>query len=57
MQAELQQIKKLGYSPYFLKTQAGELKLMVGAFVTKKAAENQQAELQAKGIQSTVINR
>jgi cell division protein FtsN len=57
MQAELQQIKKLGYSPYFLKTQTGELKLMVGAFVTQKAAENQQAELQAKGIQSTVINR
>ncbi|MGD8656902.1 MAG: SPOR domain-containing protein, partial [Desulfobacterales bacterium] len=56
MQADLQQIKKLGYSPYFLKTQAGELKLVVGAFVTQKAAENQQAELQAKGIQSMVIN-
>ena len=56
-QADLQQIKKLGYSPYFLKTQAGELKLVVGAFVTQKAAENQQAELQAKGIQSMVINR
>lgn len=57
MQADLQQIKKLGYSPYFLKTQDGELKLVVGAFVTKEGAANQQAELQAKGIQSTVIIR
>jgi septal ring-binding cell division protein DamX len=57
MQADLQKIKKLGYSPYFLKTPTGELKLMVGAFVTKNAAEDQQAELQAKGIQNTVIIR
>ncbi|MBW2411454.1 MAG: SPOR domain-containing protein [Deltaproteobacteria bacterium] len=57
MQVELQRIKKLGYSPYPLKTPDGELKLVVGAFVTKKGAENQQAELQAKGIQSTVIIR
>lgn len=57
MQADLQQIKKLGYSPYFLKTAAGELKLVVGAFVTKEGAENQQTELQAKGIQNTIIIR
>lgn len=57
LQADLQQIKKLGYSPYFLKTPTGELKLMVGAFVTKEGAANQQAELQAKGIQNTVVIR
>lgn len=57
MQADLQQIKKLGYSPYFLKTQGGELKLVIGAFVTREGAENQQAELAANGIQSTVIFR
>lgn len=57
MQADLQQVKTLGYSPYFLQTPAGQFKLLVGAFVTEKGAQNQQAELQAKGIQSTVVIR
>ena len=57
MQVELRRIKALGYSPYSLKTQAGQLKLLVGAFVTKEGAENQRTELQSKGIQNTVIIR
>jgi cell division septation protein DedD len=57
MQPDLQQIKELGYSPYFLKTPAGQLKLLVGAFVNKEGAQNLQAELQAKGIQNTVVIR
>jgi cell division septation protein DedD len=57
MRVELRRIKALGYSPYFLKTQAGQLKLLVGAFVTKEGAENQRTELQSKGIQNKVIIR
>ncbi|TNF49860.1 hypothetical protein EP232_01155 [bacterium] len=57
MKADLQQIKALGYSPYFLKTPTGQLKLLVGAFVTKEGAQDLQAELQAKGIQNTVVIR
>ncbi len=57
MQADLLRLKKLGFSPYSLKTPTGELKLVVGAFVTKEGSENQQAELQAKGFQNTVIIR
>jgi septal ring-binding cell division protein DamX len=57
MQADLQQIKNLGYSPYFLKSPTGQLKLFVGAFVNKEGAQNLQAELQAKGIQNTVVIR
>lgn len=57
MQADLQKIKKMGYSPYFLKTPAGQLKLLVGAFVTEKGAQNQQTELQARGIQNTTVIR
>jgi hypothetical protein len=57
MQVELRRIKELGYSPYFLKTHAGQLKLVVGAFVTKEGADNQRTELQAKGIQNSVIIR
>jgi cell division protein FtsN len=47
----------MGFSPYFFKAQGGKLKLMVGAFVTRESAENHQAELKAKGIQSTVVKR
>jgi hypothetical protein len=57
MQAELRRIKALGYSPYFLKTQTGQFKLVVGAFITKEGAENQRTELQSKGVKNTVITR
>ena len=57
MQAKLQQIKGLGYSPYFIKTHTGQFNLVVGAFVTKEGAANKKTELQSKGIQSTVIIR
>lgn len=57
MQADLQKIKNTGYSPYFLKTPAGQLKLLVGAFVTEEGAQNLHAELQARGIQNTIVIR
>jgi len=57
MQADLGRLKKLGYSPYFLKMQNGRYKLLVGAFITKVGAETQSQELRSKGIRNTVINR
>ena len=57
MQAELKQIRALGYSPYFIKTHTGQFNLVVGAFVSKEGAENLKIELQSKGIQNTVITR
>jgi cell division septation protein DedD len=57
MQKDLSHLRKLGYSPYFLKTQNDRYKLLVGAFVTKEGAENQSKELQAKGIRNQVIKR
>jgi cell division septation protein DedD len=57
MQEELSRLRKLGYSPYFLKTQSDQYKLLVGAFVTKEGAENQRKELQAKGIRNQVVKR
>jgi hypothetical protein len=57
MQIELRRIKELGYSPYFIETQTGQFKLVVGAFITEEGAENQRTELQSKGIQNTVIIR
>jgi hypothetical protein len=57
MQDDLSRLRKLGYSPYFLKTQNGRYKLVVGAFITKQGAENQSKELQSKGIPNKVIKR
>jgi hypothetical protein len=57
MQVELRRVKALGYSPYFIQTQAGQFKLVVGAFVTEEGAENLKTELLSKGIQNTVIIR
>jgi cell division septation protein DedD len=57
MQKDLSRLSKLGYSPYFLKTQNGRYKLLVGAFVTLEGAQNQKKELLAKGIQNRVIKR
>ena len=57
MQADLGRLRKLGYSPYFLKTQNGQYKLLVGAFITREGAETHSRELRSKGIRNTVINR
>lgn len=57
MQDEVSRLKKLGYSPYFLKTPDGRFKLVVGAFITREGAEVHSQELQSKGIQNSVINR
>ena len=57
MQGDISRLRKLGYSPYFLKTRNDRFKLMVGAFVTREGAETHSQELQSKGIQNSVINR
>lgn len=48
---------KLGYSPYVIKADKGGGSLYVGAFYTKKGAEDQRSELIASGIQSRVVKR
>lgn len=57
MQGNLSRLRKLGYSPYFLKTKDKQFKLMVGAFITREGAETHSLELQSKGIQNSVIKR
>lgn len=57
MQGDISRLRKLGYSPYFLKTRNDRFKLLVGAFVTREGAETHSQELQSKGIQNSVINR
>lgn len=57
MQDDISRLRKLGYSPYFLKTRNDRFKLVVGAFVTREGAETHSQELQSKGIQNSVIKR
>lgn len=57
MQGDLSRLTKLGYSPYFLKTQDDRFKLVVGAFITREGAETHSQELQSKGIRNSVISR
>lgn len=57
MQDSLKRLKDLGYSPYVLKNPANKYQLVVGAFITRKGAEKQKAELQSKGISNEIIKR
>ena len=46
-----------GFSPYTINGLKGEIYLYVGAFYTRKGAQDQYAELLATGIQSKVVER
>ncbi len=50
-------ISDLGYSSYTVKGSDGKLKLLVGAYVTEEAAEQQRQDLRARGIENRVIKR
>jgi capsular exopolysaccharide synthesis family protein len=50
-------ISDLGYSSYVVKGSDGKLKLLVGAYVTEEAAEQQRQDLMARGIENRVIKR
>ena len=50
-------ISDLGYSSYAVKGSDGRMKLLVGAYVTEEAAEQQRQDLMARGIENRVIKR
>ena len=53
----LHTVKKLGYSPYIVKTVENDFQLVVGAFKTKKGAKKQKLELESNGLQNQIIER
>ena len=57
LHAKAGQLKDLGCCPYFIKRQNSQYCLYVGAFLTKKGAEDQYSELLASGIQSQIVER
>jgi cell division septation protein DedD len=50
-------LRRLGYFPYVIKGEDGESRLYVGAFITKKGAEQQYHDLKSSGIQSQIVQR
>jgi Flp pilus assembly protein TadD len=53
----LHNLKKLGYSPYIVKTDEHNFRLVVGAFETKKGAKKQKLELESNDLQNQIIER
>jgi cell division septation protein DedD len=50
-------LKRSGYFPYVIKGEDGESRLYVGAFITRKGAEQQYHDLKSRGIQSEIVKR
>jgi succinoglycan biosynthesis transport protein ExoP len=50
-------LKRFGYFPYVIKGEDGESRLYVGAFITRKGAEQQYHDLKSRGIQSQIVQR
>ena len=50
-------LKDLGYYPYLLEDDNGRVRLLVGVFYSKKAAENKCLELRSKGFEIQVVKR
>jgi cell division protein FtsN len=56
-EAQAKAISGLGYSSYTVMGRDGKFRLLVGAYVTEQAAEQQRQDLMARGIQNQVIRR
>ncbi|MEJ2724250.1 MAG: polysaccharide biosynthesis tyrosine autokinase [Deltaproteobacteria bacterium] len=57
LQDEIKKLSALGFSPYVVQGQGGQLRLLVGAYVTEKGAESQRDNLRSHGIDTQVVKR
>ena len=57
MKAMSLKLQQLGYLPYTIKGENDTVRLLTGAFSTKKGAEAQNLDLKSKGIKAQVILR
>ncbi len=51
------ELEKMGHSPYFIKTSQTEYRLLVGAFVTKEAAQQLENQLKEAGVNCAAVLR
>jgi cell division septation protein DedD len=54
---KVKEISDAGFSPYVIQREDGKYHLYVGAFYTKRGAERQYRELEAKGIKNQIVAR
>ena len=57
MQDISSKLAQMGYFPYAVRGENNTCRLLTGAFVTRKRAEDQNAALMAKGIRAEVVRR
>ena len=57
LEDQTQLLESLDYVPYAIEEQDGRYRLFVGAFLSKKVAEEKQLDLESRGIQSQVVKR
>jgi len=57
LDARVQSLKVLGYSPYIIGDQDDRFRLFIGAFLTKAGAEEQYNELKSDDVKSQVVRR
>jgi cell division septation protein DedD len=55
--SRLHELKQLGYSPYIIRDDTGFVRLLVGAFFSRKGAEASHQDLLSKGIDNKIIDR
>ena len=57
LQGEIKKLSALGFSPYMIQEPDGQLRLLVGAYVTEAGAESQYDNLKSRGINTQVVKR
>jgi cell division septation protein DedD len=57
VEKEINRLEKLGFSPYTVKMDDGSQKLFIGAFTSERSAESLKRMLEAKDVQSQVVER
>jgi len=56
-QAQLQGLKRQGFSPYVVEAPPGTYRVLIGAFYSDDRARRQYGELKEKGIRSEIVRR
>lgn len=56
-QAQLQGLKRQGFSPYVVEAPPGTYRVLIGAFYSDDRARRRYAELKEKGIRSEIVRR
>jgi len=57
LKAKMDELERMGWSPYVIRGGEKEARLLVGAYITEEGARQNQQDLLAQGIESHVVER